>query len=115
MNNYLAKPVRAQTLKALLESYLNKDEDKKEVPNLQAEAKKLVAQALNEAGTSPEKEKDVAKNEQNPVVRKETGESTEASETRDTGEKLSRPGSARSITQRWVGPNGNDETTPTSR
>ncbi|KAF2115161.1 hypothetical protein BDV96DRAFT_646182 [Lophiotrema nucula] len=48
MNNYLAKPVRAQTLKALLESYLNK-EGEKEIPNLQQEAKSIVKQALSEA------------------------------------------------------------------
>lgn len=50
MNNYLAKPVRAQTLKALLESYLNKSEAVKEIPNLQTEVKKLVSEALSEAG-----------------------------------------------------------------
>ncbi|KAJ4334056.1 Chk1 protein kinase [Ascochyta clinopodiicola] len=50
MNNYLAKPVRAQTLKALLESYLNKSEATKEIPNLQTEVKKLVSEALSEAG-----------------------------------------------------------------
>jgi signal transduction histidine kinase/DNA-binding response OmpR family regulator len=50
MNNYLAKPVRAQTLKALLESYLNKEERKMEMPNLQTEVKKLVKEALSEAG-----------------------------------------------------------------
>ena len=50
MNNYLAKPVRAQTLKALLESYLNKTEAAKEIPNLQNEVKKLVNEALSEAG-----------------------------------------------------------------
>ena len=50
MNNYLAKPVRAQTLKALLESYLNKDEKPKEIPNLKTEAKKMVEEALSEAG-----------------------------------------------------------------
>lgn len=49
MNNYLAKPVRAQTLKALLESYLQKDGEGHEIPNLAAEAKKLVKQALSEA------------------------------------------------------------------
>ncbi|KAF1848518.1 uncharacterized protein K460DRAFT_403798 [Cucurbitaria berberidis CBS 394.84] len=49
MNNYLAKPVRAQTLKALLESYLNKEHDGNEVPNIQAEARKLVKLALSEA------------------------------------------------------------------
>ena len=47
MNNYLAKPVKAATLKALLESYLS--QEKEEVPNLQQEASKLVQQALSEA------------------------------------------------------------------
>ncbi|KAJ4375072.1 Chk1 protein kinase [Neocucurbitaria cava] len=49
MNNYLAKPVRAKTLKALLESYLNKEDDGEEIPDIQAEAKKLVRLALSEA------------------------------------------------------------------
>jgi DNA-binding response OmpR family regulator len=47
MNNYLAKPVKAATLKALLESYLS--QEKEDVPNLQQEANKLVKQALSEA------------------------------------------------------------------
>ncbi|KAF1963424.1 two-component sensor protein histidine protein kinase-like protein [Byssothecium circinans] len=49
MNNYLAKPVRAKTLKALLESYLSKSEEEEEIPNLQDEAKKMVKEALTEA------------------------------------------------------------------
>lgn len=52
MNNYLAKPVRAQTLKALLESYLSKDGDGGEEVgegDLQREAKRLVKDALREA------------------------------------------------------------------
>jgi hypothetical protein len=53
MNNYLAKPVRAQTLKALLESYLNK-EDQNEIPNLASEAKLLVSRALEAAEKAPE-------------------------------------------------------------
>ncbi len=53
MNNYLAKPVRAQTLKALLESYLNKENDVPEIPNIQDEARKLVQQALSEADQGP--------------------------------------------------------------
>ena len=61
MNNYLAKPVRAQTLKALLESYLNKDEKPREMPNLQTEAKMLVKEALSEAGA--DQPLNVAKNE----------------------------------------------------
>jgi hypothetical protein len=53
MNNYLAKPVRAQTLKALLESYLSKQTDEKsEIPNLQAEATKIVKEVLREVDTS---------------------------------------------------------------
>jgi DNA-binding response OmpR family regulator len=50
MNNYLAKPVRAQTLKALLESYLHREGEggEKSIPNLDSEAKKLVKEALSE-------------------------------------------------------------------
>ncbi|KAF2770401.1 hypothetical protein EJ03DRAFT_382079 [Teratosphaeria nubilosa] len=40
MNNYLAKPVRADTLKQMLESYLN--QPAKAIPNLQEEANNLV-------------------------------------------------------------------------
>jgi YesN/AraC family two-component response regulator len=57
MNNYLAKPVRAKTLKALLESYLSKEGDG-EGPNeeeLKKEAKKLVKEALGEAEKKPKK------------------------------------------------------------
>ena len=83
MNNYLAKPVRAQTLKSLLDSYVNnKQGDGNDVPNLQAEAKKLVTQALSET---------------------EGGKAL--------GEKIgirSRPNSVRSTTQRWLGPQGQD-------
>ncbi|KAF4301373.1 hypothetical protein GTA08_BOTSDO10712 [Botryosphaeria dothidea] len=39
MNNYLAKPVRAATLKSLLESYLS--QSPKQIPNLQQEATEL--------------------------------------------------------------------------
>jgi CheY-like chemotaxis protein len=41
MNNYLAKPVRADTLKQMLESYLH--QPRLEIENLQAEANRLVA------------------------------------------------------------------------
>jgi hypothetical protein len=54
MNNYLAKPVRAQTLKLLLESYLSKEEEV--IPNLQAEANKLVKEALKEVAKDSVKE-----------------------------------------------------------
>ncbi|KAF2268395.1 putative histidine kinase HHK1p [Lojkania enalia] len=49
MNNYLAKPVRAQTLKALLESYLSKEQGEQDIPNLQQDANALVKSALLEA------------------------------------------------------------------
>lgn len=52
MNNYLAKPVRAQTLKSLLESYLSKGEEEREIPDLVGEAKRIVEEALGEAGES---------------------------------------------------------------
>lgn len=87
MNNYLAKPVRAQTLKALLESYLSKQDDGKEIPNIQAEANKMVKDALKEAA-----ERDEANAETDGVK-------VEDSETR---EKNSRPSSIRTnTTQRW--------------
>ncbi|KAF2799442.1 two-component sensor protein histidine protein kinase-like protein [Melanomma pulvis-pyrius CBS 109.77] len=49
MNNYLAKPVRAKTLKALLESYLSKEQDEQDMPNLQQDAKQMVMNALSGA------------------------------------------------------------------
>ncbi|KAK8154879.1 putative histidine kinase HHK1p [Phyllosticta citrichinensis] len=49
MNNYLAKPVRAATLKTLLESYLS--QDPKQIPNLQQEATQLAESVLKEAQT----------------------------------------------------------------
>lgn len=103
MNNYLAKPVRAQTLKALLESYLNKEGDEKDIPNLQAEAKKLVKQALNEAGTGGP-ESNGSKKAAGYIVDEETEEK----------KMRSRPASVRSVTQRWLGPNGKDATSPPS-
>ncbi|KAL5120883.1 Chk1 protein kinase [Pleosporales sp. CAS-2024a] len=96
MNNYLAKPVRAQTLKALLESYLNKDEGK-EIPNLQAEAKQLVKEALDERGRAGNDKKG-GKKAPDGLVEDETGEGTMGS----------RPGSVRSVTQRWLGPKGKE-------
>jgi len=46
MNNYLAKPVRADTLKKMLESYLN--QPARLIPNLQQEADKLVNTVVSE-------------------------------------------------------------------
>ncbi|KAF2477826.1 uncharacterized protein BDR25DRAFT_338561 [Lindgomyces ingoldianus] len=62
MNNYLAKPVRAQTLKALLESYLSKEQD--DVPNLEQEANKMVKDALSQAQKQDNAGKDMG-NERN--------------------------------------------------
>ena len=45
MNNYLAKPVRADTLKQMLESYLN--QPTKTMPNLQEQANNLVNNTLS--------------------------------------------------------------------
>lgn len=81
--------MRAQTLKALLESYLNKDERPKEIPNLQTEVKKLVKEALSEAGA--DQPLNVAKNEVD-----------EMGDNKREGHKLERPRSVRmSTTVRW--------------
>jgi vacuolar-type H+-ATPase subunit H len=106
MNNYLAKPVRAQTLKALLESYLNKEGEEKEIPDLQDEAKKLVKEALSETQTVPSQmEKKPVKKPQDVLVEEES-----------EGTKMrSRPASVkRATTQRWVGTNGKDDSAPAS-
>lgn len=98
MNNYLAKPVRAQTLKALLESYLNKDERSKEIPNLQNEVKKLVKEALSEGGAGQPLH--IAENEAQENKAKE-GSRTERPE---------RPRSVRmSTTVRWHDGTPNEE------
>ena len=47
MNNYLAKPVRAAVLKAMLEEYLNKDSQP--ISNLQSTANDLADKAIKEA------------------------------------------------------------------
>ena len=52
MNNYLAKPVRAQTLKSLLESYLSKGPEEKAVSDLDGKAKEMAGEALGEAEKS---------------------------------------------------------------
>jgi len=98
MNNYLAKPVRAQTLKALLESYLNK-ETAEDLPNIEDEAKKLVRQALTEARTAPS-EKEGSNTKLIPDGLKE-----------EAGPPMmrSRPASVRSVTQRWLGSSSREE------
>lgn len=97
MNNYLAKPVRAQTLKALLESYLDKENEGKEIPNLAAEAKNMVRQALSEANTSKSEgdgdlESNRAVDQQNPSLQIRT-----------------RPRSIRKVTAQRIPPNGEKE------
>ena len=67
MNNYLAKPVRAQTLKAMLESYLAKEEE--DVPNLQQEAKMMVKDAL--AGAEKHSERQNGENDESIKKEKE--------------------------------------------
>lgn len=100
MNNYLAKPVRAQTLKALLESYLNKEERVKEIPNLQTEVKKLVKEALSEAGA--DQPLNVAKNEAHAKAGQD-----------QSGERPERPKSIRmSTTVRWHDGTPEEESKP---
>ncbi|KAI5363899.1 putative protein kinase domain, signal transduction response regulator, receiver domain, GAF [Septoria linicola] len=53
MDNYLAKPVRADTLKQMLESYLH--QPTKAIPNLQDEANRLVSNVEKEEATREDK------------------------------------------------------------
>jgi CheY-like chemotaxis protein len=94
MNNYLAKPVRAQTLKALLESYLNKNNEVEEIPNLAIEAKKMVKQALTEGHQDDKKT-----------------EAKSDAATRETA-KPNRPLSIRMPTTQHILPNGKTEPVP---
>ena len=105
MNNYLAKPVRAQTLRVMLESYLNKEGDGKEIPNLAAEAKKLVKQALKEADTVDSEPDGGTK------AKKPDGE--DVSNAGKLGIR-SRPQSLRKITAQRIRPVDQDETRPPS-
>jgi response regulator of citrate/malate metabolism len=104
MNNYLAKPVRAQTLKALLDSYLNKNKEVEEIPNLAIEAKKMVKQALNEAEALP----DVTSGS------KDLEKQTRNGNAADEGQKLERPSSVRMNTTQHILPNGKTEPVPPS-
>jgi hypothetical protein len=104
MNNYLAKPVRAATLKALLESYLNKNNEVEEIPNLAIEAKKLVKQALNEAEATP----DVTAGNKDP----KSGANGEGAAEEPA--KSSRPSSIRMTTTQHILPNGKTESVPPS-
>ena len=104
MNNYLAKPVRAQTLKALLDSYLNKNKEVEEIPNLAIEAKKLVKQALNEAEALP----DVTSGH------KDLEKDVQHGNAAEHGTKLERPSSVRMSTTQHILPNGKTEPVPPS-
>lgn len=97
MNNYLAKPVRAQTLKALLESYLNKQDDGREIPDLQAEANKVVTEVLKEAEQEASKEEAPDGTQGGPV---QAGNGPSKGEEKPP----TRPNSVRmNTTQRWTG------------
>jgi hypothetical protein len=118
MNNYLAKPVRAQTLKALLDSYLNKNNEVEEIPNLAIEAKKLVKEALSEAEALPgvtsgnsDLEKQEDRNGSASVVG-ETKNGITAAE--GEGKKIERPSSVRMSTTQHILPNGRTEPVPPS-
>lgn len=104
MNNYLAKPVRAQTLKALLESYLNKSNEAQEIPNLAIEAKKMVKEALSEAETLPK----VTGGSEEGRRNKDAGAENGAAEAKKTG----RPPSMRMSTTQHILPNGKTEAVP---
>ncbi|KAJ4346543.1 Chk1 protein kinase [Didymosphaeria variabile] len=100
MNNYLAKPVRAQTLKSLLESYLSKSEEDKEIPNLQVEAKKIVKAALTEADVDGVS----AAMERSRIVEEPAVMTPPLPDLKGQEEK-SRPSSVRTnTTQRWHPP-----------
>lgn len=61
MNNYLAKPVRPQTLKTLLESYLN--QTPQDMPDIQKDAKAIIREVINDA------KKEDLKHGQDPAAR----------------------------------------------
>ncbi|KAF1834834.1 putative histidine kinase HHK1p [Decorospora gaudefroyi] len=104
MNNYLAKPVRAQTLKALLESYLNKENEVQEIPNLAMEAKNLVKQALTEAESLPQVTAGHEDIKKDAAGESSTGETKQAE----------RPRSIRMTTTQHILPNGKTEPVPPS-
>lgn len=104
MNNYLAKPVRAQTLKALLESYLNKNNEAQEIPNLAIEAKKMVKEALSETAMPP---KVGAGNE-------DSKKREDADDAAGKAKQIERPSSVRMSTTQHILPNGKTEPVPPS-
>lgn len=56
MNNYLAKPVRVQTLKTLLETYLS--QAPKPIENLEKKGRQIVKEVLDDADQSRGKERE---------------------------------------------------------
>ncbi|KAG9388970.1 ATPase [Pyrenophora tritici-repentis] len=107
MNNYLAKPVRAQTLKALLDSYLNKNKEVEEIPNLAIEAKKLVRDALNEADSLT---RVTGNNDELNKKKVESGGGNAADG--ETNKTSDRPASVRVNTTQHILPNGRMEAVP---
>ncbi|OAG03584.1 putative histidine kinase HHK1p [Paraphaeosphaeria sporulosa] len=99
MNNYLAKPVRAATLKSLLESYLNREEER-EIPNLADAAKEIVKTALRHAKGAKGSDGDESTTPAELPVR--SGGARDADETRapalNTEETTIRPQSSRTNT-----------------
>lgn len=70
MNNYLAKPVRVQTLKTLLETYLS--QAPKPIDNLEKKGEQIVKEVLDDAdGKRKEKENVVKKEEMGKVEEKQ--------------------------------------------
>lgn len=74
MNNYLAKPVRVQTLKTLLETYLS--QTPKPIENLEKKGQQIVKEVLDDAGGRSKEKESMAKKEgsaQAEKKRKEKG------------------------------------------
>lgn len=68
MNNYLAKPVRADTLKQMLESYLN--QQPAAIPDLQQEANKLVNTVVSEVDQEENVEPSTTRSPERPKSRR---------------------------------------------
>ena len=129
MNNYLAKPVRAQTLQALLESYLNKNNEPHEIPNLAKEAKKMVKAALKEAqalpsvtGGNENTKKEDGAEKTAAVVKKDSvsegavleDQKEAEAESKAAEAKMDRPLGVRMSTTQHILPNGKTEPVPPS-
>jgi len=104
MNNYLAKPVRAQTLKALLESYLNKDHEPKATPDHAAAAKTVAQAALHEQ----DRPRDAGAT--SAAATKAMGRQ----DVQGEGTLASRPPNVRKITAKRIRPDGDKGDAPAS-